>query len=106
MSSFFLAEIEVFDPGKYQEYVERASVIVRNYGDVYVFRSESIVPVSGDWDPRRLVLIRFNSKNDMRMCFGSEEYLDIKHLREESTRSRAVTIEEDEGCQPDTGDGK
>ena len=97
MHSFFLAEIEVLDPMKYQEYVDRASEIVQNCGGVYVLRSGSITPVSGDWAPRRLVLIRFNSRTDMHMCFDSKEYLDIKHLREQSTRSRAVIIEQDAG---------
>ena len=107
MPSFFLAEIEVLDPKKYQEYVGRASKIVQNYGGVYVIRSGSITPVSGDWAPRRLVLIRFNSKTDMHMCFDSEEYLEIKHLREQSTKSRAVIIEQDaDANKPDAGDGK
>lgn len=107
MPSFFLAEIEVLDPKKYQEYVDRASEIVQNYGGVYVIRSGSITPVSGDWAPRRLVLIRFNSKTDMQMCFGSEEYIEIKHLREQSTKSRAVIIEQNADVnKPDAGDGK
>ena len=97
MPSFFLAEIEVLDHRKYQEYIDRASEIVLKYGGEYVFRSGSIIPVSGDWAPRRLVLIRFNSRTDMHMCFDSKEYLDIKHLREQSTRSRAVIIEQDAG---------
>ena len=95
MPSFFLAEIDVLDLKKYQEYVDRASQIVQNYGGQYVFRSDSITPVSGDWMPRRLVLIRFNSRTDLQMCFGSDEYLAIKHLREKSTKSRAVIIEQD-----------
>ena len=95
MSSFFLAEIVVLDSEKYQEYVHRASEIVRSCGGQYVFRSDSIVPVSGGWTPHRLVLIRFNSKTDMRLCFGSKEYLQIKHLREQSTKSRAVVIDQD-----------
>ena len=94
MPVFFLAEIDVVDPEKYQEYVERASEIVRSCGGQYVFRSDSIVPVSGGWTPHRLVLIRFNSKADMHSCFGSKEYLQIKHLREQSTKSRAVVIDQ------------
>ena len=95
MPSFFLAEIEVFDLDKYREYIDRASQIVQRYGGEYVFRSEHIVPMSGNWTPHRLVLIRFNTKADILMCFGSEEYLQIKHLREQSTKSRAVIIDQD-----------
>jgi uncharacterized protein (DUF1330 family) len=99
MPVFFLAEIDVLDSEKYQEYVLRASEIVRSCGGEYVFRSDSIVSVSGNWTPHRLVLIRFNSKADMQLCFGSKEYLQIKHLREQSTTSRAVII--DQGADAD-----
>lgn len=42
-----------------------------------------------------MILIRFDTREDMHLCFCSEEYLRIKHLREQSTKSRAVIIEED-----------
>ena len=95
MSCFFLAEIEVLDLDKYHEYINKASQIVKRYGGEYVFQSERIFPVSGNWTPRRLVLIRFSRKADIHICFGSKEYLQIKHLREQSTKSRAVIIDQD-----------
>jgi uncharacterized protein (DUF1330 family) len=95
MPCFFLAEIEVVDLEMYHEYIDRASKIVQHYGGEYVFRSEHIAPVSGNWEPHRLVLIRFNSKTDINRCFGSKEYLQTKHLREKSTKSRAVIIDQD-----------
>lgn len=96
MPVFFLAEIEIFDHQMYHAYIERASHIVRQYGGEYVFRSDRIVPVSGNWTPRRLVLIRFDSKTDIQLCFGSKEYRQIKHLREQSTKSRSVIIDQRE----------
>ena len=99
MPVFFLAEIEVFDYEKYHAYIDRASEIVRQFGGEYIFRSDHIVPVSGNWTPHRLVLIRFNSKTDIQLCFGSEEYQRIKHLREQSTKSRSVIIDQDDISQ-------
>lgn len=93
MPVFFLAEIEVFDVEKYHAYTERASDIVRQYGGDYIFRSDRVFPVSGNWTPRRLVMIRFGSKTDIQRCFGSKEYSQIKHLREQSTTSRSVIID-------------
>lgn len=107
MPSFFLAEIEVHDPKMYKAYVSEASEIVQNYGGEYIFRSESIIPVSGNWAPHRLILIRFNSETDMLNCFASKEYLQIKHLREQSTTSRAVIIkEESDAIKPNADDAK
>ena len=68
-------------------------------GGEYILRSDHIIPVSGDWTPQRLVLIRFNRKTDIQRCFGSEEYQRIKHLREQSTKSRSVIIDQDDISQ-------
>ncbi len=95
MPVYFLAEIEILDDAKYREYIDRAAEIIQSFGGEYVIRSENIVPVSGNWAPHRMVLIRFNSNTELHMCFGSEKYLQIKHLREQSTKSRAVIIEQD-----------
>jgi len=48
MPVFFMAEIEILDHDKYLEYIDRASIIIHRYGGEYVFRSEHIVPVSGN----------------------------------------------------------
>jgi uncharacterized protein (DUF1330 family) len=94
MASCFLAEIEILDRAKYQEYIALAAPIVKRFGGEYVLRSERITPVSGGWSPPRLLLIRFPNRDAIAACFGSPEYLAIKHLREESTRSRAVIVDE------------
>jgi uncharacterized protein (DUF1330 family) len=94
MVCFFLAEIEVHAAAPYREYVEKASEIVSRYGGEYVFRSEAITPVSEDWAPKRMVLIKFGTRDELQRCFTSPEYLAIKHLREHSTTSRAVIIQE------------
>ena len=95
MSVFFLAEIQkIFDDRMYNEYVQRAEPIVKKYGGKYIFRSEQFNPISGDWDLRRIILIRFASKEKVRECFQSKEYKEIAHLRENSTASKGVVIEE------------
>jgi uncharacterized protein (DUF1330 family) len=91
--AYFLAEIEVLDPDVYREYVEQASGIVERFGGRYVFRSESISPVSGGWSPRRLVMIEFESRRKIAECFSSAEYAKIAPLRERSTRSKSVIVE-------------
>jgi uncharacterized protein (DUF1330 family) len=93
MPAYFLAEIEVENPEMYQQYVERASRVVKRYGGRYVFRSGSIYPVSGDWSPKRMILIEFDSKERILECFSSEEYGKISPLRKRSTKSRAVIVE-------------
>ena len=55
-----------------------------------------MVPLTGDWRPQRIILIKFDSIDQVHDCFTSPEYLALAPLREESTTSRAIIIE---GCE-------
>jgi uncharacterized protein (DUF1330 family) len=95
MAVFFLAQTEkVLDEKMYSEYIEKAVAIIEKYGGEYVFRSEQLYPISGNWDLRRIILIRFVNKNKLQECFQSNDYKEIAHLREKSTVSKAIMIEE------------
>ncbi|WAC08652.1 MAG: DUF1330 domain-containing protein [Thermodesulfobacteriota bacterium] len=95
MPAFFLIEItKISDAESYGIYVEKVANIIKKYGGEYIFKSEQLTPVSGDWDAKRIILIRFENKGMLMKCFRSEEYKKIVHLREESTESKAVIIED------------
>jgi uncharacterized protein (DUF1330 family) len=93
MPAYFIAEIEVEKPELYAQYVEKAAPIVENFGGRYVFRSESIHPLSGDWRPSRMIMIAFENKAKIIECFSSDEYAQISFLRENSTQSRSIIVE-------------
>jgi uncharacterized protein (DUF1330 family) len=95
MSAFFLIEItKISDSEQYNSYIEKVAPIVNKYGGEYMFKSKQLIPVSGDWDTTKIVLIRFENKKMLMKCFRSEEYKTIVHLREQSTESKAVIIED------------
>ena len=95
MTAFFLAEIEqIYDADKYQEYRQKAASIIKEYQGSYILRSDNLTVASGDWDARRIVLIAFPSVKAIGACFQSEEYRKIAPLREQSTKSKAIIIED------------
>jgi uncharacterized protein (DUF1330 family) len=95
MAAYFLAEIEsIHDRGKYDEYKQKVTPIIRKFGGEYVFRCERLTPLSRSRSAERVVLIRFESREQLQRCFGSDEYASIAHLREKSTASKAMIIEE------------
>lgn len=95
MSVFFLAEIKaILDENMYREYIEKVAPIIKKHGGEYILRSEQLYPISGDWGLKRIILIRFATKKKVRECFQSDDYKGIVHLRENSTVSKAMIIEE------------
>ncbi len=93
MPAYFIAEIEVEKPELYAQYVEKATAIVESFGGRYIFRSESIHPMSGDWSPGRMIMIEFENKEKIFECFSSDQYTSIARLREGSTKSKAIIVE-------------
>jgi len=94
MPVYFLAQIsEITNKEMYFSYIQQASSIVHNYGGEYVFKSDKVTPLTGNQDITRAVLIKFDSVETLKKCFSSEEYHKIKHLRENSVKSKGIIIE-------------
>ncbi len=95
MSVYFLAEIEeINDKAMYLEYVKQASPIIIKFGGKYIIKSEKLESITEGWDLIRVILIEFENKEKLQNCFQSGEYKKIKHLRENSAKSKAVIIEQ------------
>lgn len=95
MSVYFLADIEIKDKKMYSEYTDKAPEIIRKYGGIYLVKGGEVETVSGDWRPKRVIIIKFSSQKALRECFNSAEYKEIAPLREKSTTSKAIIVE---GC--------
>jgi uncharacterized protein (DUF1330 family)/2-polyprenyl-3-methyl-5-hydroxy-6-metoxy-1,4-benzoquinol methylase len=104
MSVYMVIEIAVKDPDRYAQYLDRVRPVVEAHGGRYLARGGQVTPMSGGWNPERIVIIAFESLERLRQCFGSLEYRELAPLREASTESRAVVVE---GCSsPDKGAAK
>ena len=95
MAAYLVIDAETTDPEVFAQYASAARKIVESHGGEYVLTSERITPASGDWSPKRIVVIRFKDKASLDGCFASPEYLAIAPLRFRSTRGRAVIAEDD-----------
>lgn len=83
---------EISNQEMYDNYIRQVVQIIQSHSGEYIARSNKILPLSGSI-PERSVVIGFDSMEEARKCFFSEEYEKIKHLRENSTKSRAFFIE-------------
>ena len=93
MSLFFvISTSEIVDQKRYEKYVELAGPIVERYGGEYLLQSDKIIAAK-DWQAKKIVIIKFDSKEQMDRCFESDEYREIIPLREGSIVSRFVMVE-------------
>ncbi len=93
MSVYLIIDIAVIDQDCYGEYVARVPAVVEQYGGRYLARSGEVSTMVGDWRPERIVLIEFETIDQVQEFFASPEYLALVPLREKSATSRAIIVE-------------
>lgn len=93
MSAYVVLDIEVLDPVKYETYRKLAPPTVAAYGGRYLARGGKTLVPEGDWNPKRLVILQFESMDRAVEWLNSPEYSAVKHLRIEATHSNVVIVE-------------
>jgi len=87
MSAYLIVNIQVTDPVRYAEYISIAPESIAKFGGKYLARGGRTRKLEGDYDPKRLVILEFESMERAQAWWDSEEYAGPKALRQ----SAAVT---------------
>lgn len=92
MSAYVIIDIKVLDTDSYSDYVRKVPPIIEKYGGRYLVRGGEITTLSGGWHPERVILLEFDSAEQVNNWLTSPEYAEITSLREKSTESKAILI--------------
>lgn len=96
MAWYFLVDTYIDEHtgrGEYEEYINRVKPIVESYGGQYLVRTEHVYSFCGERNPQRVIIIRFDRKEDLDKCFSSVEYKVIMQKRTDNVDSRAIFAE-------------
>jgi len=93
MSALIIVDIEVTDPVRYEDYKRLASQSIAAHGGRYLVRGGTSEVLDGDWTPRRLVILEFDSFEKAKAWRASPEYAEAKKVREHCARSNMVVVE-------------
>ena len=59
MAAYLIADVELTDPAKFEEYRSQVASTIEQYGGKYIVRGGAIEKAEGDWEPSRLVVTEF-----------------------------------------------
>ena len=93
MAVYSVVNVQVTDPARYAEYVEKAPATIARYGGKYLARGGEVEALEGDWNPQRLVILEFESMERFREWYGSLEYAPLEQLRGEASVTEYVVVE-------------
>ena len=93
MSAYVIVDIEVLDPGRYEEYKKLAQSSLALYGGKYLARGGGTEPLEGSWAPNRLVVLEFESAERAKQWYNSPEYGLARAARRDAARFNMLLVE-------------
>ncbi|HVF99522.1 MAG TPA: DUF1330 domain-containing protein [Chloroflexia bacterium] len=93
MVAYVIVDIDVTDPEGYEAYKAPAAANVLASGGRYRVRGGKTEVLEGDWQPNRLVVLEFDSMEQVKAWWNSEEYAPLKDVRHRTTNSRMIVVE-------------
>jgi uncharacterized protein (DUF1330 family) len=92
MKGYIIAEVDVHDPETYEEYKAAVPGSLQPYGGRFIVRGGETEVLEGDWQPKRIVVLEFDSPEQARAWYESEEYREPKALRQRTSTSALILV--------------
>lgn len=93
MAAYAIFDIDVTDPAGYEEYKKLGPASVKAYGGKYRVVGGRIEVMEGDWNPKRVVVLEFDSAARATEWLNSPEYREARRLRHKTARSNVIVVE-------------
>ncbi|CAG1018315.1 hypothetical protein BURC_03080 [Burkholderiaceae bacterium] len=92
-SAYIIANVRVTDPVQYEEYKKFSTLAIQAHGAEPCVRGGAVQVLEGDWQPDRVVVLKFPSAEQARRFYDSPEYKRARNAREGAAVMRMVLVE-------------
>ena len=93
MAAYVIADIDVRDAKRYEDYKALAPPSIAAHGGKYLVRGGAVTVLEGDFKPNRFVILEFPSVEAAKRWWSSPEYAEAKRLRQECARTSMFVVE-------------
>ncbi|HEX2533171.1 MAG TPA: DUF1330 domain-containing protein [Chitinophagaceae bacterium] len=93
MPAYVIVEVSIEDPVEYEEYKKRTPATIAAYDGSFVVRGGRYETLEGDWQPGRIVVLRFPSVERAREWWASPEYTEARSIRQRTARTKMIVVE-------------
>ena len=93
MGAYLIVEIDVHDPVGYEDYKKLAGPTVEARGGKYIVRGGKTEVLEGDWQPKRIVVLEFESAQRAKEWLNCEEYREPRKMRHRTARTNMILVE-------------
>ncbi len=92
-SAYIIANVKVTDPVQYEQYKALSSLAMKAHGAEVCVRGGAVEVLEGDWQPDRIVVLKFASVAEAKAFNASAEYTLARAARAGAAVMRMVVVE-------------
>jgi uncharacterized protein (DUF1330 family) len=99
-----ILDITVLDSLQYQQYRLKVEPLIEKFGGIYLVRSggmafdpdpnRKVIPVEGNWNPNRFIIVQWDSIEQLQNFTTSEEYNTVAKIRGNSASTNSIIVRE------------
>ncbi|HEV6969071.1 DUF1330 domain-containing protein [Roseateles sp.] len=93
MSAFIIADVTVTDADQMAKYREWSTKAMQEHHAEVLVRGGAIEVLEGDWQPSRLVVLRFADRMAAKAFYDSDTYQHARSLRLQAGVMRMVLVD-------------
>ena len=93
MSAYVITDVEITEASLYRQFLEQVTATVENHGGRFVVRGGEIDIIEGDWTPKRIAILMFDSTERAKEWLGSPEYATLDDIRTRSSNINMAVVE-------------
>ncbi len=92
MAGYIIARVNVTDPGKYTNYTAVIPGLIAKYGGRYIVRGGETVTLEGPEETGRVVVIEFDSLEQAKAFYQSDDYQAVIGLRTAASTGQLIAV--------------
>ena len=93
MAGYIITNAEVFDTNAYGEYGKDAPAVIAKFGGEFLTRGGAAEILEGNWQPHRIVVVKFDSVDNAKAMYNSAEYQAARKKREGAADFNMIVVE-------------
>lgn len=93
MKAFLILDFTILDMEKFAEYIDKIPAFISKHDGKYIVRGVVPTVMEGDWEPERVVVIEFPTKENAQSFLSDPEAQSLFELRHKTTVSKLILVE-------------
>ncbi len=93
MAAYIIVDLEVTDSALFEQYRAAVPATISAYGGKYLIRGGAFDVLEGNWHPKRVIVLQFDSMARLKEWYESADYAPLRSLRAKCAKTNVIAIE-------------